>query len=421
MTESRAEQTFETLAGETDGDDGQREARNGLRHMASLSLTKVSDGLIDPKLVLSWLLTGLGAPAAFVGALVPIREAGALLPQMGLAVVLRRMTQRKWMWVAGSAVQGLAAAGIAVAVSILSGWLAGLVVCLLLAVLAVARAACSVSYKDILGKTVGNTRRGAVTGFAGSVSAAVVFGYALLLLSGLMDSRWPVIAAVALAAVLWVVAAAILAALSEPASEEAAPEKRPAYLAILRRDAQLRRFITVRGLLVVTSLAPPYFVVIAGQSGAQGLERLGALVLASSAAAFVSSYLWGRLADRSSRRVLMLSGFVAALAMLGAVALTRAGLADGWAIAGALFLQMIAYHGVRQGRSTYLVDMAPEEERASYAALANTVIGTLLLVVGALGGALSALGADWALLGFAGLSVLGAFAALGLNEVERAG
>ena len=47
--------------------------------------------------------------AAAVGS---IREAGALLPQLGLAVVLRRMAQRKWMWVAGSAVQGLAAAGI---------------------------------------------------------------------------------------------------------------------------------------------------------------------------------------------------------------------------------------------------------------------------------------------------------------------
>jgi hypothetical protein len=416
MTETRAETTFETLAADAQG--GAREARNGLRHMAALSLTKVSDGLIDPKLVLSWLLTGLGAPAAFIGALVPIREAGALLPQLGLAVVLRRMAQRKWMWVAGSAVQGLAAAGIAVAVATLSGWQAGLAVCALLAVLALARAACSVSYKDILGKTVGNTRRGAVTGFAGSVSAAAVFGFALLLLSGLFENRAAVIWAVALAAGLWVLAAMILARLSEPDSEETDTADAPDYLSILRGDAQLRRFIAVRGLLVVTSLAPPYFVVIAGQSGAEGLERLGALVLASSAAAFLSSYVWGRLADRSSRRVLILSGVVAAIAMLGAVALDRAGMAGGWAIPAVLFVQMIAYHGVRQGRSTYLVDMAPEDQRAAYAALANTVIGILLLVVGALGGGLSAIGADWALIGFAVLSVAGAIHALRLDEVE---
>jgi hypothetical protein len=122
-----------------------------------------------------------------------------------------------------------------------------------------------------------------------------------------------------------------------------------------------------------------------------------------------------------SRWVLILAGLVAAVAMAAAVLLSRTGMAGGWSIPAVLFVLMIAYHGVRQGRSTYLVDMSPGHERASYAALANTVIGTLLLVVGALGGALSALGADWALAGFALLSVLGSLAALGLNEVEREG
>jgi len=46
-----------------------REARNGVRHMVSLSMTKVADGLIDPKLVLSWLAGALGAPAALTGPL----------------------------------------------------------------------------------------------------------------------------------------------------------------------------------------------------------------------------------------------------------------------------------------------------------------------------------------------------------------
>jgi hypothetical protein len=38
--------------------------------------------------------------------------------------------------------------------------------------------------------------------------------------------------------------------------------------------------------------------------------------------------------------------------------------------------------------------------------------------VGALGGGLSAIGADWALIGFAALSVAGAIYALRLDEVE---
>jgi hypothetical protein len=100
---------FERLTGQSNADD--TEARNGLRHVVSLSMTKLADGLINPKLVLSWLLNALGAPAVYVGALVPIREAGALLPQIALAGWVERMAHRKWAWIAGSVGQGAAAAG----------------------------------------------------------------------------------------------------------------------------------------------------------------------------------------------------------------------------------------------------------------------------------------------------------------------
>ena len=90
-----------------------------------------------------------------------------------------------------------------------------------------------------------------------------------------------------------------------------------------------------------------------------------------------------------------------------------------WVIPLVLFGLMLAYHGVRQGRSVYLVDFAPKDRRSAYAALANTSIGLLLLAVGALGGALAALGPQVALAGFAVLSLLGAALALSLDEVER--
>ncbi|MEC7256689.1 MAG: MFS transporter, partial [Pseudomonadota bacterium] len=141
----------------------QTEARNGLRHVAALSLTKVADGLIDPKLILSWLMTALGAPGYLIGALVPLREAGALLPQIMLAPRVQAMRHRKWMWVAGSAGQGGCAALIVLAALTLQGVAAGLAICAALAGLALFRAACSVSFKDILGKTIAKRRRGAIT------------------------------------------------------------------------------------------------------------------------------------------------------------------------------------------------------------------------------------------------------------------
>jgi len=399
-------------------DMSEPEARNVRRHLVALTLTKIADGLIDPKLVLSWLLGILGAPTVFVGLLVPIREAGALLPQLVFGAILQGLRQRRWVWVIGSAVQGLAAAMIAVAAFSLTGWAAGLAICALLALLALARAACSVSYKDILGKTVGQSRRGAVTGLAGSVSAAAVLVFAVLLLTGVLQTRGAVIGVIAIAALAWGIAAMVLAQLNEDDSTPETTDATGGYLAILRGDANLRRFILVRGLLVSTALAPPYMVVLSAQGGA-GLNTLGALVLASSGASFLSSYIWGRMADEHSPKVLLLAGVAGGCAMLAAIFAEGLGRANSPGVIPAiLFLLMLAYHGVRQARSVYLVDISDENKRSQNAALANTAIGIILLLAGAFGGALSFIGPTGALAGFAVMAFLGGGLALTLRSVE---
>ncbi|EAQ25359.1 hypothetical protein [Roseovarius sp. 217] len=395
--------------------EDQRAAR---LHVGTLSLSKLADGLLDPKLVLSWLLGALGAPAAYAGMLVPIREAGALLPQLLLGGWLGRMQHRRWMWVVGSAVQGAAAALIAIVALVLEGWQAGLGICGLLAVLAVARAACSVSYKDILGKTVAQTRRGGVTGLAGSLSAAGVLVFAVLMLTGVLRSQAAVIGAVALAGLCWGLAALVLAGLSE---ERSTPETVEGigqrYLKILREDANLRRFVLVRGLLVSAALAPPYMVMLTAQDGG-ALGTLGALVLASSGASLLSSYVWGRMSDHNSPKVLALAGALSALAMVAAIAAVGLGVAQTPGVMPTiLFGLMLAYHGIRQARSVYLVDISEEDRRGPNAALANTAIGVLLLVAGGVGGALSIAGPVLALAGFAGMAGMGGLLALTLREV----
>ncbi|MCA0922435.1 MFS transporter [Pseudooceanicola nanhaiensis] len=417
---SPASAAFARIAGVDPDEIDATEGRNGLRHIASLSLSKVADGLIDPKLVLSWLLNALGAPGAYAGALVPIREAGALLPQVLLADWIETLAHRKWVWAAGSALQGIAALAIAAAGWLLEGAAAGLAICLALAVLACARAACSVSYKDVQGRTIAKTRRGAVTGLAGSAASAGVVIFALLLISGLLQERGPVLIAIALAGVFWLGAALVFAGLDEPEAERGAGEGL-ALWAALRDDADLRRFILVRGLLVSTSLAPPWIVMLSGQDQEGALlGQLGAMLLASAAASFLSSYVWGRLSDYSSRLTLALSGAAAAVALAVGLALDWAGMIGAvWAGPAVLFGLMIAYHGVRQARSTYLVDMAPEDSRTAYAAAANTVIGVLLLLAGALGGALSIVGPEAALAGYAVMALAGGALAMTLREVEQ--
>ena len=90
-----ARPVYEMLTGEDDGrvcrdipdSAGNDQPRNFLLHVLALGATKTADGLSDAKLVLAWMLGALGAPAAATGMLVPVREAGALLPQLFLSLI----------------------------------------------------------------------------------------------------------------------------------------------------------------------------------------------------------------------------------------------------------------------------------------------------------------------------------------------
>lgn len=246
----------------TDADDvREEEARNGVVHIVSLTLTKTADALIDPKLVLSWLLTALGAPGVMIGALVPVREAGALLPQLALARRVEASPQRKRFWAAGSAVQGLAALGIAAAAMLLTGAWAGGAIVACLAVLAVARSAASVSYKDALARTITKRRRGAITGLAASIASVSVFGVGLLMAAGLFEvAVLPLAAIIAVAGGAFFLASIIFLRLREP-EEDITDEEDDGSLAALidpiLTDAQLRIFVASRAALAVTALAPP--------------------------------------------------------------------------------------------------------------------------------------------------------------------
>jgi hypothetical protein len=428
MIQALTQAAFDRLAGPVAENDlppeiQRQEPANFLRHVGALIQTKMADGLVDPKLVLSWLLTQGGAGAVFVGLLVPIREAGALLPQLFVSDRIRRMKQRKWAWSGGAAVQGLAALGLGLAGLTLSGAALGVAICAALTLLAVARSVCSASHKDVLGRTIAKGRRGAVGGLAGSIAAGAVLLFAAVLLSGLAPRKALVLGALALAALLWLGAAALMSGLAEPsapAKEDASSGLRAALgqLHHLRRDPRLARFVVARGLLTATALAPPYIVLMAGE-GAKGALKgdLGAMVLASSLAALASSYVWGRMADRSSRRVLILSGLMGAGGMALALGLGAAGaMATLWAPALVLFVLNLAHQGVRLGRSTYLVDMAKDDLRAAYTSVANTVIGVLLLASGAFG-ALAAIGGPAVTLAlFAAMALAAAWVARGLPE-----
>lgn len=399
---------------------------NYARQVASLSLTRVGEGLADTKLVLAWLLDAVAAPTWTMGLLVPLRESLAMLPQLIISARIRQRSIRKTVYVAGCIVQGLAIIGFGLVGLALSGLAAGLVAIGLITAFALGRSLCSISHKDVLAKTVDKGRRGSVSGTAGSIAAAttllVAFGYS----TGWIPLTVPVVAcAVVIGGAAWLLAAIVFNSIREyPGATEGGINGLAAVvaqLALLRRDARLRQFIATRALLLSTALAPPFYVALSGDREPSGLGTLGLFLMASALASLSSSYVWGRLADRSSRRVLMyaaaLATFSNAAAAFVALAMPNGSISSPF-LPVMLFALMIAHQGVRLGRSVHVVDMADLDNRATYTALSNSVIGLMLLAGGVFGVIAQLFGIAAVLALFAMMAAMAIVAASRLDEVQ---
>ncbi|WP_439632594.1 MFS transporter [Glycocaulis sp.] len=403
--------------------------RNFVLSALVLSLTKTGDRLMDPKIVLAWMVSALGAPALIVGLLSPVREALALLPQLFIARIIRQRPRRKFFWSLGSAGQALALVLMALCALTLQGWPLGLGVLATLALFAISRGVSSVAYKDVLGKTVSKARRGAVAGYGASLGgiAASALGVWLMVMEANGGEPGPLFFAGLLvtASGLWLLAAALYLLLAEaPGSTDGGVNALDAVsqqLTLVWREPDLRSFLIVRALLISTALATPFYVAIAqGQTGAD-LSGLGGFLLAGALASAVGGWVWGKAADVSSRLVMAAAGALAALAALAVLASLLMGAP--WAdsaifYVGIVFVLSLAHEGVRLGRSTYLVDLATEETRASYTAVSNTVIGALLLVMGAISGAAFSFGAVYALAFLGACSLVAAGMAARLKPVS---
>ncbi|MCC7334261.1 MAG: hypothetical protein IT422_04170 [Pirellulaceae bacterium] len=400
-------------------------------HIVSLSLTKIGEGLADPKLVLAWLLDAIGTPTWALGLLVPVRESLAMLPQLAISARIRRLSIRKTVYVFGCVVQGTAIISFGLMgwfAQMFSGNLAGIIAVVLIAIFALGRSLCSISHKDLLGKTVDMGRRGSVSGTTGTIAAVVTLLLAIGYSIGWIPLTVPVVAGmVVLGGVCWLLAAFVFGMIrEEPGATAGGIDGLAAVIAqlgLLRSDAQLRRLVVTRTLLLSTALAPPFYIALSGDRAVSGLGTLGSFMLAAAAASLSSAYVWGRFSDRSSRLVLMLAATVAALAngVAAFVALAMPTVLQGasW-LPALLFVLMIAHQGVRLGRSVHVVDMADRDNRATYTALSNSVVGLILLAGGAFGVIAQWLGIGVVLTIFTLMAALAIFSAAGLDDVQAA-
>lgn len=225
------------------------------------------------------------------------------------------------------------------------------------------------------------------------------------------------------AASLWMLAGGLMLSLpEEPAPVPAAERRVRAGFGYLRSDPAFRRFVIARALLSGTVLMLPYLVLLAREaSPGRDASLLGAFLVAGSLATALSGAVWGHLADRSSRRTLIAAGLASGTVALASLLVPLLDAPVGSELATYVvlfFLLALGHTGIRQGRKTFLIDMADHETRPTYTAVANVLVGAALLGVGVIGSLLGEQSPHQAILGLASLGLLGALVALGLPEVE---
>ncbi|KFL36912.1 MFS transporter [Arenimonas donghaensis] len=434
MGRDRLDAVYDALVGDEDGrvcKDIPESActsvpGNFLRQLGAMTLTKLGDALASPKTTLPWTLGALGAPAWMVGLLVPIRESGSMLPQLFIAARIRALPLRKPAWLLGAGLQAAAVLAMAASVFWLQGAPAGAVLLGLLACFSVARGINSVASKDVIGKTVPRTRRGRLGGYAASLSGAISLVVAGGLMGWMTDVDRTLLAALLFAAAAcWLLAALVYSGIREaPGSTEGGANgigEALGRMRLLRDDRDFGRFVLARALLLVSALSAPFIVLLAREHGAGGWSGLPMFLLAAGTASLLSGPFWGRFADASSRRTLIVAGCLASAVALAAIA-CDAWLADspagGWTLVALFFLLGMAHDGVRLGRKTYLVDLAGGNKRTDYVAVSNTAMGVLLLATGAVTGAIGTASVPAALAVLAGMGLAGAFLCLRLPEVQ---
>jgi predicted MFS family arabinose efflux permease len=236
---------------------------------------------------------------------------------------------------------------------------------------------------------------------------------------------WLLLALLAAAGMCWIAGAAIFLTVNE---YEGATDGGRGLIDIARDqirlilgDQELQRFILARALMTATALSGPIYVALAQRGGGQALDNLGWLLLASGFAGALSGSFWGMLADRSSRATMAIGAAIGGLVGLSVLALVMLAPAYAEGVAphaAALFVLNIGHAGVRIGRKTQIVDIAGGDAKAEYVAVSNTVIGVLLIGIGATVGAVSTSSLEAALLLLAVMALAGAAVSMRLENAQ---
>jgi hypothetical protein len=347
-----------------------------LQVLAQLA-SKLGDALSNTKVILPALLTQMGAPSFMLSFVVPIREAFSMLPQLLLSDRLARLPLKKYAYSVGAGLQGLAIALMLLATLSLKGWAGGAALLFCLFLFALARSLCSLSSKDVLGKTIPKSARGKVMGLSASLAGFITIGLGSVLymlsqggfsggseasllthsstaaalssvgdLSAQLSSQHSILALCLCGAVVSFFAAGLTytrireqrdsekrelldSEKREPLnSSPSAPDNTlessssksnqsnqpSARLGLLLRDdLDFRHFVVTRAMMMVSALAAPFIVAQALDCSFALAGTVFIFIVIEGTTGLISGRFWGRFADHNSKLALRVCATLTAL------------------------------------------------------------------------------------------------------------
>jgi len=387
--------------------------RNFILNITNGSLTKLAERIISPNLTLPWILSFLGAPAYLIGMLVPVKDAGSLLPQLFVSGRIRSKPIRKYYWSGAALVQAIAMAVSAVLVYFFDEHWVSWALVGLLALFSIASGVASVSFKDVTGKTIPKGERGRMLSYRATFGGLLALAAGIILIFVLQDDtdRLVYTGMFLLTAMLWLAASVIFFLIKEEKGSVQGGRtpvrefKKGAE--IIGKDTNFRNFLITRALLMAVPLLQPFYVIISKDLNSGSWNAIAFLIIISGLAQVVSSPFWGRFADENATKLMRVSALMALFGAMYALAFVvfDDSFQSFYAFLPVFFINGVAYAGARLSRKTYLVDYAPDDDRPTYVSVANTFIGIFTIVAAGFGFIAEWFGLSGQLLFFAALLI----------------
>ncbi|WP_038048276.1 MFS transporter [Thermus caliditerrae] len=333
-------------------------------------LVWLGDTFLNPNIVLAGFAAKLGAPGALIGLLPALLQAGGMIPQAFLAPYVARFPRKIVLYRRVAALRLSGVVLMALSAFVLGPWPHLLFPGFLLGLLlnALFTGVSSLPFWEVVAKTTPKERRAALFSARNLVGGLLAFLTGLLVREVLalpLPFPLPYALLFALGALAFGTGWYLFGLTEEP---EEPPKEERLDLRLPLRSPGFRRYLRVRVLLGLAGMAEPFYAVYAVRVLGQR-EELG-LYLSLYALSFtLSNLLWARLAERGSKRVLQAGALLALLTPLLALFLPPS-------LFGLVFLLQGAYlAAVGLATTTYLLNLAPAEERGAFIGLANTVAG----------------------------------------------